>query len=149
VGIAEVRHTHRVAISNRRILALQDGMVRFRWRDRADGDTSKIKSLPAGDFLRRFLLHVLPRGFMRIRHFGILANRHRKEKLTLCTKLLGQPVPQAEPEAASAEDTMLRLTGLDVMACPVYKTGRIGRLRELAPGAQPRPRPPSTTDPDA
>ena len=133
------RYTHRVAISNHRILALQDGMVHFRWRDRADGDTSKIKSLPAGEFLRRFLLHVLPRGFMRIRHFGILANRHRKKKLVLCRKLLGQAVPQAEPEAESAEDTMLRLTGLDVMACPVCKTGRMRRLRELAPGERAPP----------
>jgi len=135
------RYTHRVAISNHRILTLQDGMVRFRWRDRPDGDTSKITSLPAGEFLRRFFLHVLPRGFMRIRHFGILANRHRKKPLALCRKLLGQPVPQGESEAESAQDIMLRLTGLDVMACPICKrkTGRMRRLRKLAPGERAPP----------
>jgi len=76
---------------------------------------------------------------MRIRHFGILANRHRKKKLALCAKLLDRPVPQAEPPAESTQDTMLRLTGLDVTACPVCKTGRMRRLRKLAPGERAPP----------
>jgi len=93
------RYTHRVAISNRRLMFVGDGVVRFTWKDYADHNATKEMTLSAEEFLRRFLLHVLPRGFMRIRHYGILANRHREPKLRRCRELLGVPtrLPPQEP----------------------------------------------------
>ena len=82
------RYTHRVAISNQRLVALHDGLVTFRWKDYAQGGQPAIMTLQATEFIRRFLLHVLPRGFVRIRHFGFLANRCRQQRLQLCRKLL-------------------------------------------------------------
>jgi Putative transposase len=88
------RYTHRVAIANSRLLSLCDGMVSFRWRDYEDDNKSKVMTLEAGEFIRRFLLHVLPDGFHRIRHYGLLANGHRADKLALCRKLLkAAPAP--------------------------------------------------------
>src|SRR4030088_2356564 len=91
-------YTHRVAISNSRLVALSEGNVTFRWRDSAHGNKKRLMTLPVDEFLRRFLLHLLPRGFMRIRNFGFLANRRRAEFLPLCFRLLqpsGQPVAGA------------------------------------------------------
>jgi Putative transposase len=82
------RYTHRVAIANSRLLSLCDGTVNFRWRDYKDDNKSKVMTLEAGEFIRRFLLHVLPDGFHRIRHYGLFANGHRAGKLALCRKLL-------------------------------------------------------------
>ncbi|MCX7424969.1 MAG: transposase [Planctomycetia bacterium] len=82
------RHTHRVAISNKRVLDLRDGQVRFQYKDYADGNKTKAMTLDAVEFIRRFLMHVLPSGFMRIRHYGFLGNRHRQAKLKLCRRLL-------------------------------------------------------------
>jgi hypothetical protein len=82
------RYTHRVAIANSRLLSLSDGKVRFRWRDYKDDNKSKVMTLEAGEFIRRFLLHVIPDGFHRIRHYGLFANGHRADKLALCRKLL-------------------------------------------------------------
>jgi hypothetical protein len=82
------RYTHRVAISNHRLVALRDGKVTFRWKDYAHGSKSRLMTLSADEFLRRFLLHVLPRGFVRIRFFGLLANRRRGALLPLCRTLL-------------------------------------------------------------
>ena len=96
------RYTHRVAISNRRLVALDDdGQVSFRWKDyRASGRTKpKLMRLPAGEFMRRFLLHVLPDGFHRIRHYGLLANGHRAAMLARCRELLDVPPVLAEGEA--------------------------------------------------
>ena len=124
------RYTHRIAISNHRILNLQDGIVLFRWRDYRDSNRSKIMKLSAQEFLRRFLLHVLPNGFMRIRHYGLLANRNRKQKLECCRTLLSAPPPDpAKPKESSAA-MMQRLTGKDLSACPFC--GR-GRMRVVAP----------------
>ena len=83
------RYTHRVALSNDRLVEHHDGRVRFRWKDYADHDRAKVMTLDAREFLRRFLLHVVPRGFMRIRHFGLLANRTRRGTVTRCRDLLG------------------------------------------------------------
>ena len=85
------RYTHRVAISNRRLLSMEDGRVTFEWKDYAAGNQTKTMTLEAVEFIRRFLLHVLPSGFVHIRHFGFLANRKRKEKLALCRSLLRCP----------------------------------------------------------
>jgi len=84
-------YTHRVGISNSRLVALSDGQVSFRWRDSAHGNKKRVMSLPVDEFLRRFLLHLLPQGFVRIRNFGFLANRQRAMLLPLCFKLLGSP----------------------------------------------------------
>src|ERR1700730_344983 len=93
------RYTHRVAISNHRLVSLADQKVTFRWRDSADHNHHKLMTLSLDEFLRRFLLHLLPKGFVRIRHFGFLASRRRAALLPLCFQLLGsiQP-PQTEPE---------------------------------------------------
>ena len=82
------QYTHRVAISNHRLIALADGAVTFRWRDSAHKNKKRLMTLPVDEFLRRFLLHVLPGGFVRIRHFGFLAHRRRGALLPLCFQLL-------------------------------------------------------------
>ena len=118
------RYTHRVALSNDRLVDHRDGRVRFRWKDYADHDRWKVMTLDADEFLRRFLLHVVPRGFMRIRHFGLLANRTRRATLGHCRQLLDQPPPlppAVEPTAA----LVLRLTGVDLARCPVCGEGRM------------------------
>lgn len=91
------RYTHRVAISNRRIISIDGGYVAFRYKDYRRGRSDRVMRLPAAEFIRRFLLHVLPKRFVRIRHYGLLANRHRKENLALCRRLLASP---PEPDAA-------------------------------------------------
>jgi hypothetical protein len=91
------RYTHRVAISNHRLLAFDGERVTFRWRDYAHGNKSRIMTLEATEFLRRFFLHVLPKGFVRIRNFGFLANRFRSERIALCRRLLDQIVPESAP----------------------------------------------------
>jgi hypothetical protein len=82
------RYTHRVAISNHRLISMEGDQVTFRWKDYAHGNRKRKMTIPAGEFLRRFFLHVLPRGFVRIRHFGFLANRRRSKLLPLCRELL-------------------------------------------------------------
>jgi hypothetical protein len=90
-------YTHRVAISNHRLVALHHGNVTFRWRDSAHGNKKKLMTLPVDEFLRRFLLHLLPRGFLRIRNFGFLANRRRASLLPICFELLPRSTEQATP----------------------------------------------------
>jgi len=98
------RYTHRIAISNHRLVSFADDQVTFRWRDRAHHNEPKLMHLSLDEFLRRFLLHLLPRGFVRIRHFGFLANRRRATLLPLCLQLLRPiPQPQIEPTASSAQ----------------------------------------------
>jgi len=99
------RYTHRVAISNHRLVSFADGQVTFRWRDSADGNKQKLLPLSVNEFLTRFLLHILPQGFVRIRNFGFLANRRRSTLLPLCFQLLGTtPQPPAEEHSSSIED---------------------------------------------
>ena len=107
------RYTHRVAISNHRLVSFADGQVTFRWRDSADGNKQKLLPLSVNEFLTRFLLHILPQGFVRIRHFGFLANRRRTAFLPLCFQLLGAtPEPPAEEHPSSTEDAP------DLYRCP-------------------------------
>lgn len=133
------RYTHRIAISNNRLVDLRDGVLRFRWRDYADGNRSKVMALPVAEFIRRFLVHVLPDRFVRVRHFGLLANRHRKEKLARCRALLGRPASPPEPAPETVEDLLLRLTGIELGRCPACQRGRMRQVRSLAPGQQPPP----------
>ncbi len=136
------RYTHRVALSNNRLLSHADGVVRFRWRDYADGNRLKVMTLSAEEFIRRFLLHIVPRGFVRLRHFGFLANRTRRATLARCRALLGQPPASAPAPAESVAALMLRLTGLDIERCPVCAQGRLHLTEILVPTALPgRPLP--------
>src|SRR5712671_479236 len=91
------RYTHRVAISNDRLLDIDEGKVRFHWKDYRNGNRQKTMALAADEFIRRFLLHVLPEGFQRIRYYGFLANRYRERKLARCRQLLAVPQPQPQP----------------------------------------------------
>ena len=99
------RYTHRVAISNHRLVSFADGQVTFRWRDSAHGNKQELLPLSVNEFLTRFLLHILPKGFVRIRNFGFLANRRRSALLPLCFQLLAAtPQPPAEEHSSSTED---------------------------------------------
>jgi len=129
------RYTHRIAISNNRILKVQDGNVSFRWRDYADGDKQKTMTLKADEFIRRFLLHVLPNRYVRIRHFGLLANRSRKENIALCRELIGslKTVTKEKELPETWQDQLLRICGIDVTICPVCKKGTILMVELLIP----------------
>src|SRR5204862_3480858 len=111
------RYTHRVAISNQRLLSLEDGRVTFEWKDYAVGSQTKTMTLDAVEFIRRFLLHVLPSGFVHIRHFGFLANRNRKEKLARCRSLL----PASHPPIQASADFPVEATLQERLPhrCPV------------------------------
>jgi Putative transposase/Transposase zinc-binding domain len=120
------RYTHRVAISNRRLISYQAGRVTFQYKDYAQGGRTQQMTLAATEFIRRFLLHVLPKGFMRIRHYGYLANRHRQEKLALCRRLLGEQLPVAPPaDRELLGDTLAVRTDESEPAvpCPVCQSG--------------------------
>ncbi len=126
------RYTHKTAIGNHRLVDFDGEHVRFRWRDYADGNKVKVMRLDADEFIRRFLLHVLPRGFTRLRHYGLLANRCRARKLALCRGLLHQPTPEPrEPE--TAEEMMLRLTGIDITVCRQCGRGELRQILVLEP----------------
>ncbi len=119
------RYTHRVAIGNRRILSCQQGQVRYLYRDRRDGDRLKTDVLPAQEFIRRFLQHVLPDRFLRIRHYGLLANRDKQKRLAKCRELLGARPSQPDKQPQTAAEWMGVLLGIDITCCP----GCGGRLR--------------------
>jgi hypothetical protein len=112
------RYTHRVAIANHRLLALADEQVSFRWRDRRHHDKARTMVLAVDEFIRRFLLHTLPSGFHRIRHYGFLANRHRADKIALCRKLLAAPQPEAPPLVTDYRERYRQLTGCSLEVCP-------------------------------
>jgi hypothetical protein len=129
------RYTHRVAISNNRLLSLDAGQVRFRWKDYRHHDRQKALTLDAAEFIRRFLLPVLPTGFHRIRHYGFLGNRHRAETLALCRQLLGMlmPVLPASPGPRDYRDVYEALTGVSLRVCPVCQHGQMVRVAPLSP----------------
>ena len=140
------RYTHRVAIANHRLVSFEDDTVRFRWRDYAHGNATKVMALDAGEFLRRFLLHTLPHGFVRIRHFGLLGNRCRHSKLSHCRALLEQPASEPTPTEL-AEDLMLRLTGIDLQRCPHCKQGQLRVIATIDPELSRTPTPRATGPP--
>lgn len=121
------RYTHRIAISNNRLLDIDRGQVRFRWKDYRDRNRQKVMTVPADEFIRRFLLHVLPEGFHRIRYYGFLGNRHRTHKLARCRELLAMPAPEpldGQPER-DYRDRYEELTGVSLKQCPVCHQGRM------------------------
>ncbi|MGA2348502.1 MAG: IS91 family transposase, partial [Candidatus Sulfotelmatobacter sp.] len=121
------RYTHRVAISNNRLLDIEEGKVTFRYKDYRHDAQQKTMILEAEEFIRRFLLHVLPEGFHRIRYYGLLGNRYREEKLAHCRNLLGMPSPEP-PALETAKDYRehyQELTGSSLWECPVCHQGRM------------------------
>ncbi len=128
------RYTHKVAISNYRIKSFENDKVVFTWKDRAQEDTIKEMTLDATEFIRRFLLHVLPKRFKKIRYFGFLASRYKKANIKIIRKLLqdnGQEIASSVDE--SVADMMLRLTGINIKGCPKCGKGRLVRLFKLLP----------------
>ena len=124
------RYTHRVALSNDRILDVSNGQVTFQWRDYRSKDKyqSRTMTVAADEFIRRFLIHTLPPGFRRIRHFGFLANRFRKEKLQLCRKLLSNPVIDLLPAPAQCREIAPSLHRQPLRPCPKCQTGILIRM---------------------
>jgi len=117
-----------VAISNNRLLDIENDQVRFQWKDYRTGDEVKTMTLSADEFIRRFLLHILPNGFQRIRYYGFLGNRYRQEKLDQCRRLLGMQMP--DPHATSSPEQDYRdryedLTGCSLRQCPQCQHGRM------------------------
>jgi hypothetical protein len=125
------RYTHRVALSNDRILQVENGKVTLSYRDRKDGERKKIMTLEAQEFIRRFLLHVLPDGFMRIRHFGFLANRSKNQALARCRHLLDLDPALPQSPILSAKDLLLRITGVDLSRCPCCHEGAMIAVGDL------------------
>ena len=131
------RYTHKTAISNHRLLSTDEHSVRFAYRDRAKGNRQRAMQLPAQQFLERFVLHVLPRGFMRIRHYGLLANRNKTRALAQAASALNLPPPEpVAPESVQA--FCLRVCGLDIHLCPSCGAGRLLVLASLTPAPRSR-----------
>jgi hypothetical protein len=132
------RYTHRVAIANNRIIDIKGGKVRFRWKDYRDGNRQKVMTLDAGEFIRRFLVHVLPEGFKRIRYYGFLGNCHRKQKLARCRELLGMVHSGCQAESEELpdyRDKVEKLTGVSLRECPACHQGRMVCIEVLEPAS--------------
>jgi hypothetical protein len=136
------RYTHRVAISNHRLVEIEDGQVKFRWRDYRDNNQQKTMVLSAEEFIRRFLLHVLPSGFHRIRYYGFLGNRYRKHKLEHCRQLLSMTPPNegsSQPQPCEDyRDRYERLTGHSLRECPLCHRGRMFTVKLMTEVRSPR-----------
>ena len=124
------RYTHRVAISNNRIVSIGDGKVTFIYRDRKQNETREM-TVDADEFIRRFLLHVLPKGFMKIRYFGFLANKNKKKAIPILRKLINPEAKLPEKMKETIQEMMLRLTGTDITCCPKCKKGKMIIIRKL------------------
>jgi hypothetical protein len=123
------RYTHRVAISNQRLVALENGCVTFRWKNYARAGAPATMTLKAEEFMRRFLLHVLPSGFVKVRHFGFLANRHRQDNVRLCRQLLA--ASSTTPPGLASYDSHSNEPAVDtVERCPRCQVGSM-RIREI------------------
>jgi len=136
------RYTHRVAISNDRIVSLEGKEVTFRFRDSEDSDKVKLMTLDAFEFIRRFLMHILPDNFVKIRHYGILSNRNRKTKLRLCKELLGVlPHDDQQEGQTTWEELLYRITRIDPRVCPYCGKGRMILKEILLPQSDRSPPP--------
>lgn len=124
------RYTHKIAISNHRILSCDEHSVTFKWRDYADGNKMKVMKLTPAEFIRRFLSHVVPKGFMRIRSFGFIANACKANKLSTIRKQLGDD-SKKPIEKKDRRMLMFDLTGKDITLCPVCKQGNLKRVGEI------------------
>jgi len=136
------RYTHRAAISNNRLVSMDNGKVRFHWKDYRDGSRQKTMTLEADEFIRRFLIHVLPDGFHRIRYFGFLGNHHRTRKLALCRDLIGMLCPEATAKAPTDYRTRFEtLTGRSLRACPHCRNGVMVVIGSIMPTMSCQPGP--------
>jgi hypothetical protein len=133
------RYTHRVALANHRLVDVGNGAVSFTYRRRAGRARKATLTLNATEFIRRFLLHVLPKGYVRIRHFGFLASRSKARDLTRCQQLLGVSADAQTPPDITALQLLLELTGLDLDRCPHCKQGTMRVVAELRPHDSPYP----------
>jgi len=125
-------YTHKIAISNNRIVSMNQERVTFAWKDYRDNNKIRTTTIDTKELLRRYLLHVLPSGFMRIRHYGFLGSRYKQGNLNLIRRLLrAAPVIRECKQAESYVDQMRKLTGLDLKACRVCKKGRMAVMFEI------------------
>jgi len=127
------RYTHRIAIGNHRILKMEYGKVFFAWRDYADGNKKKIMTLEASEFIRRFLLHVLPEKFVKVRYYGLLANRKSNTMLSQCRKLLDTVQTSNKNVNETWQEFLKRVCGMDLITCPFCKNGRMIRKEVIQP----------------
>jgi hypothetical protein len=127
------RYTHRVAISNNRLVSMTDGRVTFQWRDYRDAHSTKLTTVDACEFIRRFLLHVLPERMCKIRYYGLLSNRNRTKMLAQCRNLLGVLQKGVSASPKQWQELVQELTGVDVRICPKCHTGRMVLQRTLEP----------------
>jgi len=125
------RYTHRIAIANSRIVSEKDGMVTFKYKDRADDNKEKQLEISADEFIRRYLLHALPKGFVKIRYFGFLFHRTKKENIEIIRNLIGQDTQLPETKEETIREMMLRLTGEDITLCPRCKKGKLEKVLDL------------------
>jgi hypothetical protein len=132
------RYTHRVAISNHRLIAFQEGKVSFQWKDRKKHDRKRTMTLDSDEFIRRFLIHILPHGFAKIRYFGFLANSHRSIRLSLCRLSLNAAPPETDPKAADRKTVYQAVTGKPVDICPSCHEGRMHIIQIVQPFWQQR-----------
>jgi hypothetical protein len=133
------RYTHRSAISNERLVAFDERSVCFRYKDYAHGNRRRLLSLAPPEFLRRFVLHVLPRGFNRIRHYGLLANRNKRAFLAQARAALQAPAPACAPTDESPAAFWYRIAGIDLTRCPHCQYGTLRLITTLAPRTHPPP----------
>jgi len=119
------RYTHRVAITNNRIVSMENGEVTFKYRDRSDENKVKEITIKAQEFIRRYILHILPKGFMKIRYFGFLAHTNKKTSIPLLRQLINPDAEFTEKLTETIEETMLRLTGVDISLCPECGKGKM------------------------
>ena len=129
------RYTHRVAITNNRIIAINDGRVRFNYRDRSDDNKEKELTLSAQEFIHRFLLHVLPRGFTKIRYYGFLAHASKKTCIEVIRTLINPSATYAQKFVESVQEMMLRLAGVDICCCPQCGEGEMLYLKPISRSA--------------
>jgi len=128
------RYTHRTAISNNRIVKMENGMVYFKWRDYKDANKNKTMNITANEFIRRFMMHILPSGFFRIRYFGFLASRLKKVMIGKCRKVLkAAPRPHNYYQNMGWQERLFKLTGLDILLCSKCKKGRMYNRQVIQP----------------
>ena len=124
------RYTHRVAISNNRIVSILNGKVTFTYRDREQNETREM-TIDAAEFIRRFLLHILPKGFMKIRYFGFLAHKNKKQAIPILRKLINPDAKLPVKMKETIQEMMLRLTGTDITCCPKCRKGKMTVIKKL------------------
>lgn len=127
------RYTHKVAISNNRIVNFENGLVTFKWRDYKDHNKQKFMTVTAEEFIRRFLMHILPNKFVKIRHYGILSNRNRATKLKKCKESTGAVLKITSTTKLSSIELLFKLTGIDLNVCPCCTKGKMVRQGKLQP----------------